>query len=95
MRNLKTDTVVVKIGTSSLTYQNGKMKYKIIDELARVISDLKNLGKNIVLVSSGAIGIGMSKLHLSERPKDIPSRQALAAVGQCTLMGIYLSLIHI
>lgn len=89
MRNLKTDTIVIKIGTSSLTYKNGKMKYKRIDELARVIADLKNLGKNVVLVSSGAIGVGMSKMNLSERPKDVQSRQALAAIGQCTLMGIY------
>lgn len=89
MRNLKTDTMVIKIGTSSLTYENGKMNFKRIDMLARVISDLKNLGKNIVLVSSGAIGVGMSKLNLTERPKDVPSRQALAAVGQCALMDIY------
>ena len=89
MRNLKTDTIVIKIGTSSLTYENGKMKFRHIDELARVISDLKNLDKNVVLVSSGAIGVGMSKLNLTERPKDVPSRQALAAVGQCALMEIY------
>ena len=89
MRNLKSDTVVIKIGTSSLTYENGKMKFKSIDELARVISDLKNLGKNVVLVSSGAIGVGMSKLNMETRPKDVPTRQALAAVGQCALMDIY------
>lgn len=89
MRNLKSDTVVIKIGTSSLTYRNGKMKFRRIDELARVISDLKNLGKNIVLVSSGAIGVGMSKLNMTSRPSDVPTRQALAAVGQCALMDIY------
>lgn len=89
MRNLKSNTVVIKIGTSSLTYKNGKMKFRRIDELARVISDLKNLGKNVVLVSSGAIGVGMAKLNMSSRPDDVQSRQALAAVGQCALMDIY------
>ncbi len=89
MRNLKSDTIVVKIGTSSLTYDNGKMNFKFIDELTMVLCNLKNQGKNVVLVSSGAIGVGVSKLRLSKRPDDIKTKQATAAVGQCQLMSIY------
>ena len=89
MRNLKTNTIVIKIGTSSLTYKNGRIKHKKFDKLARVISDLKNMGKNVVLVSSGAIAVGVSKLNLEKRPDDVPGRQALAAIGQCALMKLY------
>ncbi len=89
MRNLKSDTVVVKIGTSSLTYKNGKMNFKFIEELTMVLCNLKNQGKNVVLVSSGAIGVGVSKLRLEKKPEDIKTKQAAAAVGQCQLMSIY------
>lgn len=89
MRNLKSDTVVVKIGTSSLTHPNGKMNLRFIEELVAVLCELKNQGKNVVLVSSGAIGVGVSKLRLPKRPDDIKTKQAAAAVGQCQLMSIY------
>lgn len=89
MRNLKSDTIAVKIGTSSLTHSNGKMNLHFIEELVAVLCELKNQGKNIVLVSSGAIGVGVSKLRLEKRPDDIKTKQATAAVGQCQLMSIY------
>ena len=89
-RNIKSDTVVIKVGTSTLTYpETGKLNLKRLDILSRVISDLKNSGKKVVLVSSGAIGVGMSKLGMSERPREIKEKQAVAAVGQCELMSIY------
>lgn len=81
--------IVVKVGTSTLTYGAGKMNLKRMDRLAMVLSDLHNRGKEIVLVSSGAIGTAMGKLGLSERPKDIRKTQAIAAVGQCELMFLY------
>ena len=89
MRTIKSDTVVVKIGTSSLTFANGKMNFQRIEKLVRVLSDIKNSGKNVVLVSSGAIGVGVSKLNLPERPTSVQQKQATAAVGQCQLMSIY------
>ncbi len=89
MRNLKSDTVVVKIGTSSLTYDNGKMNYRRIEKLVMVLSDLKNQGKHVVLVSSGAIGVGVAKLNLPKKPTEVKEKQATAAVGQCQLMAIY------
>lgn len=84
-----TKRVVFKVGTSSLTYSNGKLNINKIDKLVRVLSDLKNRGMDVVLVSSGAIGVGVGKLGLSEKPKDMPSKQAAAAVGQCELMYLY------
>lgn len=72
-----------------LTYDNGNMNFSRIDRLARVISDLVNQGKQVVLVSSGAIGVGAGKLKLRERPKTIREKQAAASVGQCELMHIY------
>lgn len=89
MRNIKSDTLVVKIGTSSLTYDNGKLNYQRIEKLVRVLSDIKNTGKNVVLVTSGAIGVGVSKLNLQKRPTETKQKQATAAVGQCQLMSIY------
>lgn len=89
MRTLKSNTVVVKIGTSSLTYANGKMNYRRIEKLVMVLSDLKNQGKNVVLVSSGAIGVGVAKLNLPKKPTEVKEKQATAAVGQCQLMAIY------
>ncbi len=85
----KTKRVVFKVGTSSLTYPNGRLNINKIDILVRVISDLKNRGMEVVLVSSGAIGVGVGKLGLSEKPKDMPGKQAAAAVGQCELMYLY------
>lgn len=85
----KADIVVVKIGTSTLTYENGKLNLRRIDQLCRALSDLQNSGRRIVLVSSGAIGVGVGKLGLAKRPDDTAKKQALAAVGQCELMFIY------
>lgn len=81
--------IVIKIGTSSLVYENGKANLKRIQTLARVLSDLMNMGKEIVLVSSGAIGLGVDKLNLTEKPHTVSGRQAVAAVGQVSLMQIY------
>ena len=81
--------IVVKVGTSTLTYQNGCVNIRRIESLCKIISDLMNAGHQIILVSSGAIGMGVGKLNLKERPKDIAGKQAAAAVGQCELMYIY------
>lgn len=81
--------VVVKVGTSTLTYENGRLNLRRIESLVRVLSDIKNSGREIVLVTSGAIGVGAGQLGLSERPRDIAGKQAAAAVGQCELMYSY------
>lgn len=85
----KAKRIVIKVGTSTLTYPTGKMHIKHIDELARTLSDLHNSGKDIVLVSSGAVGAAMGKMGISERPKETNIKQALAAIGQCELMYLY------
>ncbi len=84
--------IVVKVGTSTLAYPGGLLNIRHVEKLVKVLSDLKNAGHEIVLVSSGAIGIGAGRLSLPARPKDIPGKQAAAAVGQCRLMDIYDSL---
>lgn len=81
--------IVIKIGTSTLAYSTGHLNVRRVEELCKVISDIKNAGHQVILVSSGAIGMGVGKLGLSERPKDIPTKQAAAAVGQCELMYVY------
>jgi len=81
--------VVFKVGTSTLTHDTGKLNLRRMRDLARVLSDLKNAGREVVLVSSGAIAVGVNKLNLEKRPQDIGGRQACAAVGQCELMYIY------
>ena len=81
--------IAIKVGTSTLTYATGAINIRHIEKLCRVISDLKNAGHEIMLVSSGAIGMGVGKLSLSEKPKDMPTKQAAAAVGQCELMYVY------
>ncbi len=81
--------VVIKIGTSTLAHATGKLNIKRTGELCRVTSDLKNAGHEVIIVSSGAIGMGVGKLGLSEKPVDIPTKQAAAAVGQCELMYTY------
>ncbi len=81
--------IVVKVGTSTLTYDTGKINLRRMSKLAQVLSDLKNAGIEIALVTSGAIGVGVGKLGLKERPKDTPGRQAAATVGQCELMFLY------
>lgn len=81
--------IVIKIGTSTLTHATGNMNIRRVEKLCRVLSDLKNAGHEIILVSSGAIGMGVGKLGLVERPSDMPTKQAAAAVGQCELMYVY------
>lgn len=81
--------IVVKIGTSSLTHENGKVDLDKMEKLARVLTDLNNSGKEIILVSSGAIGAGMQRIGRNKRPEDLPLRQATAAIGQAILMKMY------
>ena len=81
--------LVIKVGTSTLAHETGKLNIKRTNALCGVLSDLKNAGHEVILVSSGAIGMGVGKLGLSEKPKDIPTKQAAAAVGQCELMYTY------
>ena len=81
--------IVIKVGTSTLTYENGRLNLRRIEQLVKVICDLTNSGKEIVLVSSGAIGVGVGKLGLKKRPSRNREKQAVAAVGQCELMFIY------
>ncbi|SCJ35923.1 Glutamate 5-kinase 1 [uncultured Flavonifractor sp.] len=81
--------IVVKVGTSSLTHDTGRLNLHNMDLLARTLSDLEGMGHEIVLVSSGAIGVGATKLGLKERPKELRMKQAAAAVGQCAIMHLY------
>ena len=81
--------IVVKVGTSTLAYGTGRMNIKRTRALCETLADLKNAGNEIILVSSGAIGMGAGKLGLKEKPKDIPTKQAAASVGQCELMYAY------
>ena len=81
--------IVVKVGTSTLTHASGKLNLRRFDALCKVLADLKNAGHKVVLVSSGAIATGVGKLSLPARPADIPTKQAVAAVGQCELMFTY------
>lgn len=85
--------IVIKVGTSTLTHESGKLNLRRIEALIRVIADLKNQQREIVLVSSGAIGVGMSKLGLRKRPKTMAGKQAAAAVGQCEIMHLYSQLL--
>lgn len=86
---MKEEIWVVKVGTSTLTYDNGRVNLRRMEQLCRALSDLQNTGKHLVLVSSGAIGVGMGKLGLRSRPDETEKKQALAAVGQCELMFLY------
>ena len=81
--------IVIKIGTSTLTHGTGHLNIRRVEGLCKVISDIKNSGHEVILVSSGAIGMGVGKLGLRSRPTDIPTKQAAAAVGQCELMYTY------
>ena len=74
--------IVVKVGTSTLSHPSGLLNIRRVEELCKVLSDLKNAGNEIILVSSGAIGMGVGKLSLPKRPEDMPTKQAAAAVGQ-------------
>ena len=81
--------IVVKVGTSTLTYETGKTNIRRMIKLCSVLADLHNAGLDVVLVTSGAIGVGVGKLGLDEKPQDIPGRQAAACVGQTELMFMY------
>ncbi|MGN0601149.1 MAG: glutamate 5-kinase [Oscillospiraceae bacterium] len=90
MRDLKSKKrVVVKLGTSTLTHRTGRLNIRRVEQLVKNLADLQNAGHELIIVSSGAIGLGMAKLGLMEKPKDTPSKQACAAVGQCELMYLY------
>ena len=81
--------IVIKIGTSTLAHPTGHLNIRRVEELCKIISDIKNSGHEVIMVSSGAIGMGVGKLGLINRPSDIPTKQASAAVGQCELMYTY------
>ena len=81
--------IVVKVGTSTLTGENGALMLRTIDKLAQVLSALHNEGNQVILVSSGAIAVGVNKMRLPRKPEDVSMKQAVAAVGQCELMHIY------
>ena len=81
--------IVVKIGTSTLAHPTGHLNIRRVEELCKIISDIKNSGHEVIMVSSGAIGMGVGKLGLRCRPTDMPTKQAAAAVGQCELMYTY------
>ena len=81
--------IVIKIGTSTLAHATGHLNIRRVEELCKIISDIKNSGHEVIVVSSGAIGMGVGKLGLRSRPTDIPTKQAAAAVGQCELMYTY------
>ncbi len=85
----KQKRIVVKVGTSTLTWENGNVQLHHIDLLARALSDLKGMGHEVILVSSGAIAIGIGKLGMQERPDALRMKQAAAAVGQCEMMHLY------
>lgn len=81
--------IVIKVGTSTLTYENGNLNLGLLNKLAWVLSDLRNQGRDVILVTSGAIGVGSKKLNFKTRPKETREKQAAAAVGQAELMHIY------
>ena len=81
--------IVIKVGTSTLTHSTGLLNIKRVEHMCKVISDLKNAGNEIVLVSSGAIGMGLGKVGIHKRTEDISTLQAGAAIGQCELMYVY------
>ncbi|PKM82823.1 MAG: glutamate 5-kinase [Firmicutes bacterium HGW-Firmicutes-13] len=89
-RHLKNaERIVIKVGTSTLTYSSGKLNLHYIERIVRELADLKNQEKDVLLVSSGAIGAGIGKLGLRKKPKTIPEKQAVAAVGQGMLIQVY------
>ncbi len=81
--------IVVKVGTSTLAHPGGGMNFRNLDRLTRVLADIKNNGSEVILVSSGAIGVGAGKLKMAARPNELRLKQAAAAVGQCELMHLY------
>ena len=89
MENRMGKRVVIKLGTSTLTHRTGRLNIRRVEKLVKIIADIQNAGNQVILVSSGSIGLGMAKLGLLERPSDTPTKQACAAVGQCELMYLY------
>lgn len=89
MGNRMGKRVVIKLGTSTLTHRTGRLNIRRVEKLVKIIADIQNAGNQVILVSSGSIGLGMAKLGLLERPSDTPTKQACAAVGQCELMYLY------
>ncbi|MCI6858682.1 MAG: glutamate 5-kinase [Eubacterium sp.] len=81
--------IVVKVGTSTLTHGTGRINIRRIEKLCKILSDIKNAGNELILVSSGAIGMGVGKLNMETKPEDMPTKQAAAAIGQCELMYLY------
>ena len=89
MENRMGKRVVIKLGTSTLTHRTGRLNIRRVEKLVKIIADIQNAGNQVILVSSGSIGLGMAKLGLLERPSDTPTKQACAAVGECELMYLY------
>lgn len=90
MYNIKdAKRIVIKVGTSTLTYESGRLNIRTVEKLVKVIADLKNSGKQVIIVTSGAVGVGMSKAGFDKKPSEITKKQALAAIGQCELMNYY------
>lgn len=81
--------IVIKVGTSTLCYKTGNLNIRRVQKLIEVMADLKNEGRDVIFVTSGAVGIGVGRAGLSAKPKDMPTKQACAAIGQCELMNIY------
>lgn len=81
--------IVIKVGTSTLAHATGRLNIRRVEQIVKAVSDIRNSGVEVILVSSGSIGLGMGKLGLSEKPCDTPTKQACAAVGQCELMYMY------
>lgn len=88
-REMKKRRVVVKLGSSTLTHKTGRLNIRRVEKLVKIIADIHNAGNEIIIVSSGSIALGMAKLGFLEKPKDTPTKQACAAVGQCELMYMY------
>ena len=88
VKDMEKRRIVIKVGSSTITHASGLLNLRKLDELARVLSDLRNAGHEVLLVSSGAIAAGRGKMH-RERPQTLEEKQALAAIGQCELMYIY------
>ena len=88
----KCKRVVVKVGTSTLTHENGQLDLRRISDIVRILSDFKNAGKEIILVSSGAVSAGVARMGLGRRPETVAEKQAAAAVGQTEIMKLYSSL---
>ena len=85
----KTQRIVVKVGTSTLTHSSGAVDLRSMEKLVRTLSDLRGMGHEVILVSSGAIAVGTEKMKLAERPRELRMKQAAASVGQCQMMSMY------